>query len=64
MRQKRYVTQTEAAEIIGVSRPTVIKLVKSKMLPAVILGQKWRILREDAKALASTGWDWQDGRPF
>lgn len=38
---------TDAAQLIGVTRPTVLRWVKSKQIPAVMVGKRWYVTRQD-----------------
>lgn len=38
-----FLTPKQAAEYLGVSKPTVYKLLKKRKLPARRLGYQWRI---------------------
>lgn len=42
---------SEVAEILRVSRATVLKLIKSGQLRAIKVGKQWRIPEEALKAL-------------
>lgn len=57
---ERYIKIRDACEILGVSRPTVYKLIEQKLLPAVRTGATHRINRADVEALNRTGWVWAD----
>ncbi len=43
----KYLSLAEAAASLGLSRQTVIALVKSKGLPGFYLSRRWKFLAED-----------------
>jgi excisionase family DNA binding protein len=45
-----YLTAAEVADLLRVSRPTVLAAVKKQGLPAVRLGRVWRFPRADVEA--------------
>ncbi len=42
-------TIAEAKKILGISRPTVMKIIRAKALPAFKVGKQWRIKPNDLR---------------
>lgn len=42
-----FLTVNEVAEELGISTPTVYKLLRTKAIPAIQLGRQWRIRRSE-----------------
>lgn len=57
---KLYIQISEACKLLGISKPTLYKLIGEKILPAVFIGTKYRLNRVDVESLAKTGWVWAD----
>ncbi len=57
----KYVTASEAAEIIGVTNSYIRKLCRSGALPASMMGYGWLIPRSAVKAWADR--EYTVGRP-
>jgi excisionase family DNA binding protein len=49
-----YVTSQKAADLVGVSRPTLVKLLKQYRVPVMSTGSHRRIKLKDVKRLQST----------
>ena len=47
--EKRTMSVAEAAEYCGLSRPTIVKLLREGELPGALFGTTWRIPREEFK---------------
>jgi excisionase family DNA binding protein len=50
MTEREYLTDTEVADLFGVSRYTIARLAKAGKIPAVRLGSQWRFKREEILA--------------
>jgi excisionase family DNA binding protein len=48
-----YLTAAEVAQLLRVSKPSVVALVKRQGLPAVRVGRFWRFARVDVEAWLS-----------
>lgn len=46
----RWLSTAEAADLIGISTSTVIRLVDERVIPATYVGNRRRILRTQAEA--------------
>ncbi|MPY67375.1 helix-turn-helix domain-containing protein [Deinococcus sp. SDU3-2] len=50
----------EACKVLGISKPTLYRLISQGILPAVRTGDKFRLNRADVEKLSETGWRWAD----
>lgn len=55
-----YIHISEACKLLGISKPTLYRLIEEKILPAVFIGAKYRLNRADVESLAKTGWTWNE----
>jgi excisionase family DNA binding protein len=51
---KKFISPKELKEILGISLPTVYRLIESRKLPAFKIGNSLRFLREDIVAYLET----------
>ncbi len=58
--EHKFISLLEAAKTLGVSAPTVYKLIRQGKLAAVRTGNKQRLSRAEVLKLAETGWVWDD----
>lgn len=62
MEHKKFISLLEASRTLGVSAPTVYKLIQVGKLAAVRVGNKQRINRAEVLELAQKGWVWDNGQ--
>jgi excisionase family DNA binding protein len=48
-------TTKEACQFLRISRPTFLKLIYSKQIPAKKIGKGWKVLRSELKAFLESG---------
>lgn len=56
----QFIRITEACKVLGISRPTLYRLISQGILPSVKTGAKFRLNRADVQKLSETGWVWND----
>lgn len=56
--EHKFISLLEASRTLGVSAPTVYKLIRLGKLAAVRMGNKQRINRAEVLELAKKGWTW------
>lgn len=58
--EHKFISLLEASRTLGVSAPTVYKLIRQGKLAAVKTGNKQRLNRSEVLELAEKGWVWAD----
>lgn len=58
--ERKFINLLEASRTLGVSAPTVYKLIQQGKLSAVKTGNKQRLDRSEVVELAKKGWVWTD----
>lgn len=54
-----YIRINDACKLLGISKPTLYRLIAQNILPAVKTGNKYRLNRSDVVVLSQTGWSWK-----
>ena len=56
--EKEYITTGQAAKILGISRPTLVKMLDSHRIPSTRINSHRKVLREDVEEyLRTNSWD-------
>lgn len=55
-----YIQISDACKLLGISKPTLYRLIEEQILPAVFIGTKHRLNKADVESLAKTGWTWNE----
>lgn len=55
-----FIRIADACKVLGISKPTLYRLISQGQLPAVKTGDKYRLNRSDVVKLSQTGWSWDN----
>lgn len=55
-----FIRIADACMVLGISKPTLYRLISHGILPAVKTGDKYRLNSADVLKLSETGWSWEN----